>query len=162
LLSFQFQIAFPKRKLTQWSFFGSTLEWLVPNAQSICFVTYFYEGEHKKTLFIFHWTNNLHNNKFNQFIVLKNFFPQEDEKTFFHNSVHGFTSKDFWITSNYSIQNQGCANLEFFFMVFKNNDPYRSKIMVENKLGTHNSSSLNFKAIRTTKLNNKPCLKFWL
>jgi hypothetical protein len=43
-------------------------------------------------------------------------------------------------------------------MVLKNKDPCRSKIMVENKLGTHNSSSLNFKAIRTTKLNNKTLL----
>jgi hypothetical protein len=34
-----------------------------------------------------------------------------DEEEFFHNLVHGFTSKDFWI-----------ANLEFFFMVLKNKD----------------------------------------
>ncbi len=85
------------------------------------------------------------------------FFHKKMNKHF-HNLVHGFTSKDFWIASNYSIQNQGCANLEFFFMVLKNKDPCRSKIMVENKLGTHNSSSLNFKAIRTTKLNNKTLL----
>ncbi len=47
-------------------------------------------------------------------------------------------------------------------MVLKNKDLCKSKIVVENNVGTENSSRLNFKAIKTIKLSNKPCFKFWL
>jgi hypothetical protein len=68
-----------------------------------------------------------------------------DEESVIHNLVNGVTSKGFCIT-----------NLDLFFVVMTKRNLYRSKIIVENNLRTHNSFSPNFfgwqrASLKTTK-----------